>query len=528
MDKAHAGSSVADVDTVVSPRLPLAAGLAAALIGLPDAVVVVDDAGRIVMANERVTALLGYTPADLARRPLETVLPRGAGSLPRPAEGRELLARRSDGTEVWVEITASRLEELTLIDLRDAGPRRTVRERLRRSEGSLRAVLAGLPDATVASSRDGRIVFVNELAEELFGYRSEQLVGRPVQTIWPERMRDRYRRNMQLYFATEHPLRFTERAYGLRADGSEFVGEMSWGIVRTDEGPLLLAVGRDITERLAVERQLRRQSAQQIAVATLGELALSGADACELLRATPPTVGQAMSADRVEIERGGETVATWGVAVSGTTPIVLDIRREELFGTLTTWPSPSEGSLEQDTTFLRSVVNVLATALDRLRRDERTRHQALHDPLTGLANRVLCHDRLAQALARARRGSEAAGVLFLDLDDFKAVNDQHGHARGDEVLVALAERLRVAVRPSDTVARLGGDEFVVVCEDIDERSARGLAERLSAAVRAHDLTVSIGIALGDGDTEPATLLEAADAAAYRAKGAGGDRIELAA
>jgi diguanylate cyclase (GGDEF)-like protein len=302
---------------------------------------------------------------------------------------------------------------------------------------------------------------------------------------------------------------------------------MSWGIVRTDEGPLLLAVGRDITERLAVERQLRRQSAQQMAVAALGELALSGADACELLRTTAPTAGQAISADRVEIQRGGEQIAAWGVAVSGTEPTVFEIHGEELFGTLVVWPSRSEGSAEQDARFLRAVVNVLATALDRLRRDERTRHQALHDPLTGLANRVLCHDRLMQALARARRGSEAAGVLYLDLDAFKAVNDEHGHARGDEVLVALAERLRAAVRPADTVARLGGDEFVVVCEEIDERSARGLAERLSAAVRSHDLTVSIGIALGEGDTEPATLLEAADTAAYRAKGAGGDRIEIA-
>jgi diguanylate cyclase (GGDEF)-like protein/PAS domain S-box-containing protein len=528
MDKGHAGSSVSPVDAVAPPRLELMSELAAALLGMPDAILVCDDAGEIVLANERVAALLGYTPADLVGQPLETVLPRGAGSLPRPSEGREMLARRRHGGDIWVEITASRLEELTLIDVRDAGPRRTVRERLRRSEGSLRAVLEGLPDATVASARDGRIVFVNEFAEELFGYRHEDVVGRPVQMLWPERMRDRYRRNMQLYFATEHPLRFTERAYGLRADGSEFVGEMSWGIVRTDEGPLLLAVGRDITERLAIERQLRRQSAQQIAVAALGELALSGADACELLRTTAPTAGQAMSADRVEIHRGGEQVAAWGIAVSGTDPIALEIRGEELFGTLTAWPSPTEGSAEQDITFLRAVVNVLATALERLRRDERTRHQALHDPLTGLANRVLCHDRLTQAIARARRGSEAAGVLFLDLDDFKAVNDQHGHARGDELLVALAERLRAVVRPSDTVARLGGDEFVVVCEEIDERSARGLAERLGAAVRAHDLTVSIGIALGDGDTGPATLLEAADAAAYRAKGAGGDRIELAA
>ena len=528
MDKGHAGSSVSHVDAVASPRLVLAADLAAALIGMPDAVLVVDDAGEIVMANERVTALLGYTPADLVGRPLEIVLPRGAGSLPRPTEGREMLARRRDRSDMWVEITASRLEDFTLIDMRDAGPRRTVRERLRRSEGSLRAVLEGLPDATVASARDGRIAFVNQLAEELFGYRRDQLIGRPVQMLWPERMRERYRRNMQLYFATEHPLRFTERAYGLRADGSEFVGEMSWGIVRTDEGPLLLAVGRDITDRLAAERRLRRQSAQQTAVAALGELALAGADAGELCRSAAPAVGQAMSADRVEVVRCGEAPAVWGIAVSGTAPVVLEIRAGgELFGTLTAYPASAEGLGEQDATFLRAVVNLLATAIDRLARDERTRHQALHDPLTGLANRVLFADRLAQALARARRGSEAAGVLFLDLDDFKAVNDKQGHAAGDAVLVALAERLRGAVRPADTVARLGGDEFVVVCEEIDERSTRGLAERLAAAVRAHDLRASIGIALGDGDTAPEALLEAADAAAYRAKGAGGDRIEMA-
>ena len=203
-----------------------------------------------------------------------------------------------------------------MIDMRDAGPRRSVRERLRRSEGSLRAVLEGLPDATVASARDGRIVFVNEFAEELFGYRRDQLVGRPVQMLWPERMRERYRRNMQLYFATEHPLRFTERAYGLRADGTEFVGEMSWGIVRTDDGPA--AAGRRARHHRPAGR--RAPAAPPVraadAVAELSELALSGADACELCRSAAPAVGQAISADRVEIQRGGEQIAAWGVAVS--------------------------------------------------------------------------------------------------------------------------------------------------------------------------------------------------------------------
>src|ERR687896_1660950 len=106
------------------------------------------------------------------------------------------------------------------------------------------AVLEGLPDATVASARDGRIVFVNALAATLFGYEREELLGRPVSTLWPERIRARYTRNMDLYFAIEHPMRFSTEVSGLRSDGSEFVGEMSWGIVETAAGPILLAIGR--------------------------------------------------------------------------------------------------------------------------------------------------------------------------------------------------------------------------------------------------------------------------------------------
>jgi PAS domain S-box-containing protein len=152
-----------------------------------------------------------------------------------------------------------------------------LRERLRRREAALRAVLEGLPDATVAAARDGRIVFANTHAEALFGYEHDELLGKPVQILWPERVRERYTRNMELYFATDQPLRFTLRADGLRRDGTEFVGEMSWGIVETEAGPLLLAIGRDMTvHREALER-LERQSRQQAAVAALGERALSGA-----------------------------------------------------------------------------------------------------------------------------------------------------------------------------------------------------------------------------------------------------------
>ena len=101
-----------------------------------------------------------------------------------------------------------------------------------------------------------------------------------------------------------------------------------------------------------------------------------------------------------------------------------------------------------------------------------TRHAALHDPLTGLPNRTLALDRLAQALARRQRERIDVAVFVLDLDGFKLINDSLGHAAGDEVLLALAPRLTAAVRTTDTVARLGGDEFVVICPDVDGAARR--------------------------------------------------------
>ncbi|BDZ45546.1 GGDEF domain-containing protein [Naasia aerilata] len=108
---------------------------------------------------------------------------------------------------------------------------------------------------------------------------------------------------------------------------------------------------------------------------------------------------------------------------------------------------------------------------------------ALHDQLTGLANRKLFHERLGQALASAYRTGRPLAVIFLDVDGFKSVNDQLGHAAGDAVLREVSHRMLRMVREYDTVGRLGGDEFVVVCENVDETVAERIAERIRAAVR---------------------------------------------
>ncbi len=164
-------------------------------------------------------------------------------------------------------------------------------------------------------------------------------------------------------------------------------------------------------------------------------------------------------------------------------------------------------------------------------------HQASHDPLTGLPNRALFLDRLEHALARARRSAARIAVMFLDLDDFKLVNDTRGHDVGDLLLLALAPRLNAALRPGDTIARFGGDEFVVLCEDLaDEQAAVAIAERMAEAcsrpVRiegmTHTITVSAGVAVTDDvrDTAAHDLLRDADAAMYRAKAGGKGRIEV--
>lgn len=185
-----------------------------------------------------------------------------------------------------------------------------------------------------------------------------------------------------------------------------------------------------------------------------------------------------------------------------------------------------------DLEVLSVMATVLGEALVRVRLHARLERLALFDALTGLPNRTLVLDRLERAVLHSARSERPVAVLFADLDGFKAINDQHGHAVGDRVLQAAAGRLEAAVRAGDTVGRLGGDEFVVVCEDADEETAAEIVVRLHAAL-ARDLHwdvpglpaglrvgTSVGIAIGRppfAADAPTTLLEAGDAAMYDAK-----------
>jgi diguanylate cyclase (GGDEF)-like protein len=183
---------------------------------------------------------------------------------------------------------------------------------------------------------------------------------------------------------------------------------------------------------------------------------------------------------------------------------------------------PSPGLLE----LLQGVAAQAATAIENGRLVDGMAHQARHDALTGLANRVLFTERAEAALDRARRDKEPVALVYADLDGFKAVNDSLGHAAGDELLDQVAERLAATVRAGDTLARLGGDEFALLAPTVTRSEAEALAERAAGAfakpftIAGRELTVgvSVGVAVFPEDAYSLeSLLTSADAAMYRAK-----------
>jgi diguanylate cyclase (GGDEF)-like protein/PAS domain S-box-containing protein len=181
------------------------------------------------------------------------------------------------------------------------------------------------------------------------------------------------------------------------------------------------------------------------------------------------------------------------------------------------------------------LISQMQDITDRKAAERELAERALHDPLTGLPNRLLFLDRVQVALARIERRAAPVAVLFIDLDRFKLVNDSLGHSIGDRMLIEVAERLHGALRPNDTVSRFGGDEFTILCENIDERGAKAVAERISESLSEPFLidgrelfaSASLGVSISrDHHVQAEAMLRDSDAAMYRAKEQGGSRFVI--
>lgn len=241
----------------------------------------------------------------------------------------------------------------------------------------------------------------------------------------------------------------------------------------------------------------------------------------------------------VDVETSSAPVAEMLRSVQATAVIIAPlVAGETSLGMVTaSWGSPTRAAdLDADLTQRVTAVSAQgATALSKARLLATVRHQSLHDALTVLPNRVLFARTLHEVLRAAPPGQGTA-VLFCDLDRFKTVNDEHGHAAGDELLRQVAGRLRGVFRPDDLVGRLSGDEFAVVLADVDEATAVALAGRVVEALdqpfrvegREQRVTVSVGVALHEGtDGRGDRLLAAADAAMYEAKQRGRNQVAVA-
>jgi diguanylate cyclase (GGDEF)-like protein len=189
---------------------------------------------------------------------------------------------------------------------------------------------------------------------------------------------------------------------------------------------------------------------------------------------------------------------------------------------------------------LARAVNTMLTAIQKakaelLQAQESLRFHAEHDALTGVLNRRAIRDVLRKELARCRRDKNTLGVILADLDHFKKINDHHGHAAGDTVLVTAVQRISSMLRSYDSLGRYGGEEFLLIAPGCDLALAQKLAERIRSAIsdeaidlgdNAANVSVSLGVTLGTADSDPEFLVALADAALYRAKHNGRNRVEV--
>jgi len=313
-----------------------------------------------------------------------------------------------------------------------------------------------------------------------------------------------------------------------------------------------LVVCEDVTGQRQAERDLaslqvtgkiqRRSAAQNAVLAHFGQFVLSQPDPHLLAERVVGTVREGLQAQRCRLlMKAGDTRDLTQAAGFGWEQGAGDLPRapdlevqindsEGIHGTLSVWLGADEEVNDDDRAFLQTLAGTVSAYLQRKSAEDRLAYMAQFDALTALPNRTLYLDRLAHAIDAAAREHSPVGVLFVDVDRFKSVNDTLGHAVGDELLVQIAGRLKAAVRLGDTIGRLSGDEFALVLPQLAHaEDAAVVGKKITTAlatpfsIHGHTVYVSgsVGISLYPADgTEPEALLKNADMAMYRAKQSG--------
>ncbi|BEP13153.1 hypothetical protein acdb102_14640 [Acidothermaceae bacterium B102] len=549
--------------------------------------------GHFLRVNDALCELLGYSEPELLTRTFQSLthpddldadLTLMAGLLRQDIDQYTLEKRyrHAQGRDVWVRLSVG-------LVWRDGGdPLHYIAQiedvtAAREAHHRLNAIIASASDAFVSMDRAGLVTEWNAAASEMFGWPREEAMGRPLSwLIMGEGMRAAHEAGLARLNSGGQPVVLGQRLEltAVRRGGESFPIELT--VWRADD-----AAGefhgflRDIGERVRAGARAAAFTARQQAIVQaqldLAQVELTPSKVmqriCEMAAAV--TRGNAAV---IELLDGDEMVYRSGTSAmrehlgmrlpvgdsfsgrcitSGQTLITRDAYHDPRVnaaavlrvgvGSMIVTPlrhgnavvgvlkvmADEKGQFDEDDAGSLELLAVpFATAMTNAWRLEATSHQALSDPMTGLANRTYALHELERSLARQQRHGGHTAVIFVDLDRFKAVNDTWGHAAGDELLGAVAARLRLAVRATDLVARYGGDEFVIVCEHMSlPDDALILAERLVAAIPGDyelesgtaSIGASVGIAVAVDPVPASALLRMADEAMYFAKQEGGSR-----
>ncbi|WIM06419.1 MAG: EAL domain-containing protein [Candidatus Nitricoxidivorans perseverans] len=422
----------------------------------------------------------------------------------------------------------------------DVTARKQAEESLRESEERFRSIFENALDGILLADVETRqFIMSNRTICQMLGYGVEEMLRLGVADIHREQdlphVVEQFEKlsRGEIELAADIPVR--------RKDGSVFYADIKGSKIHIGDRTCLIGIFRDITERKHTDERIRQ-------AATVFESTHDGVTIADL-------DGNILAVNKAFTEITGYSEAE----VLGRNPRILKSGRQKCdfyqamwAGLLSTgqwqgeiWNRRKNGEIYPEWLTINVVRNErgepthyvgVFTDISKLKQGEEQMDRLAHyDPLTSLPNRLLLQSRLAHAVERAGRCGYRVGVLFIDLDRFKTVNDSFGHTVGDELLVAVVERLKGRVRDEDTLGRLGGDEFMLMLEPLDELQqaatvARDLLDLLAAPFRlssGHDIFVgaSIGVSVFPEDGDSATdLLRDADAAMYRAKELGRNRF----
>jgi len=464
----------------------------------------------------------------------------------------EYRVRRADGEWVWLDAVLTNLVSDPavggmVLNARDITDRKATEAALTHECDLFTLLLDHLPDHVFFKDNSSRFVRINRAGAASLGLRDPaEAIGKTDADFGSAEEALAFRATDREVFECRLPMR--DRLERMTTGSGDRWFSTTKAPTFDPDGNVsgLVGISRDVTERVHGEAALRASKAHKTAVLAAALDAVMTMDAEGRITEFNPAAERIFGHRRADILGAPfadlvvpsaspepphhELVSVLGIAEP---PIVghrLDVMARRADGDL----FPAELAIvevqsghQED---LPSFAAYLRDVTDAKRLEDELRRLALHDWLTGLPNRTLFADRLDQAFQLATHRNGRVAILFLDLDRFKGVNDDFGHAVGDAILKLVAERLHATVRAGETLARFGGDEFVVLLEGVrDPAETERVADRLLAAVatpiawHGQEIVVdlSIGIALGQaGEDDPAALLRAADAALYQAKALG--------